>query len=458
MNRVVDANLPAIQSPHPLSVERVLLEWLGRFESHPNYADMLVSLERMSQIVSELRETSLAERTIEPVHTPWSASGERIDAISSTLTWDRAREVAAREGLIALGYDRSLGELARPWQFALVHLFSASCDVFSCPLAMTDGAAQTLLRSENKALIERALPHLLSRDPDEFWLSGQWMTETSGGSDVSRTKTLAVKAGQAHKLYGRKWFTSAISSDMALTLARPEGNPEGSRGLALFYVETRDSEGRLNGLIVNRLKDKLGTRKLPTAELTLDGTHAELVADDHGGVKAIAPMLNITRTWNAVTALSIMNRGLVQAKNYAQARKAFGTALVERPAHQKILADLQARYESCFHLVFEVVSMLNDDPEDLKKAAAMRMLTPIAKLYSARECVDMMSEVIECFGGAGYVHDSGLPALLSDAHVLPIWEGTTNVLSLDVLKCAHSPARAALLAHLEKASQDAANM
>ena len=143
---------------------------------------------------------------------------------------------------------------------------------------MTDGAARTLLDSGNQALIDHALPRLLSRDPATMWTSGQWMTERIGGSDVGQTETIARRDGDRWRLYGTKWFTSATTADMALTLARPEGNPPGGRGLAMFYLELRDENGKLQNLHINRLKDKFGTRKLPTAELTLDGVEAIPVA------------------------------------------------------------------------------------------------------------------------------------------------------------------------------------
>src|SRR5678815_3554496 len=163
-------------------------------------------------------------------------------------------------------------------RFAIVHVLGPSLDVYSCPLAMTDGAARTLLASGDRALIDRYVPRLLSRDPATMWTSGQWMTERTGGSDVSQSETIARRDGDGWRLYGTKWFTSATTSEMALTLARPEGNAEGSRGLALFLVELRDADGRLRGIQVNRLNAKLGTRKVPTAALTLDGAPAVLVA------------------------------------------------------------------------------------------------------------------------------------------------------------------------------------
>src|SRR5205814_3872500 len=143
------------------------------------------------------------------------------------------------------------GEYSRVHQFALAYLFDPSSDVYTCPLAMTDGAAKTLLAHGDRALIERTIPRLTSRDPKAMWTSGQWMTERTGGSDVGLSETMARPDGDHFRLYGTKWFTSAVTSQMALTLARPLGNPAGGRGLALFYVEMRDAAGRLNGIQVN---------------------------------------------------------------------------------------------------------------------------------------------------------------------------------------------------------------
>jgi alkylation response protein AidB-like acyl-CoA dehydrogenase len=306
---------------------------------------------------------------------------------------------------------------------------------------MTDGAARALLESGNQELAARAVPHLTSRDPATFWTSGQWMTETTGGSDVGQSETVARRGHDGQwRLYGRKWFTSAATSQMALTLARPEGNPGGGRGLALFYLETRDELGRMNGIRIDRLKEKLGTKKLPTAELTLDGAVAVPVSGLDSGVRNIAPMLNVTRTWNAVSAAALMRRGVALAAAYARERRAFGAALAELPLHVDTLAGLQAEAEGALHLTFRVVELLGRaEAGELDDAgrALLRILTPLAKLTTARQAVAVTSEAVEAFGGAGYVEDTGLPTLLRDAQVLTIWEGTTNVLSLDLLRALH---------------------
>jgi hypothetical protein len=266
------------------------------------------------------------------------------------------------------------------------------------------------------------------------------MTERTGGSDVGLTETSArpMEDGSGRfKLYGTKWFTSATTSQMALALARPEGNPPGGRGLALFYLELHDAAGESNHILVNRLKDKLGTRKVPTAELTLDGAVAIPVAGTTDGVRRIAPMLNVTRTWNAIGAIAGMRRGLALARDYARRRRQFGSQLSEKPLHLDTLAGLQAEFEGAFHLTFRVVELLGREEEGgltEPEARLLRLLTPIMKLTTAKQAVAVISEILESFGGAGYVEDTGLPRLLRDAQVLPIWEGTTNVLSLDTLR------------------------
>ena len=374
----------------------------------------------------------------EPRLVSFDAWGNRIDRIELSAFWRAAPAIAARHGLVAAGYEPQLGAYARLHQFALVYLFTPSSEFYSCPLAMTDGAARALLDSRNERLIQRAVPHLVSRDPAQFWTSGQWMTETTGGSDVGGTETIARRDENGRwRLHGRKWFTSAVVADMALTLARPEGNGAGADALALFYVEPRRGDGRFRHIEVDRLKDKLGTRKLPTAEIRLDGTPAELVADTRHGVRAIAPMLNVTRVWNAVSAVSLLRRGLALARAYAAGRVVFGAPLIDQPLHLETLADLQAELEAATHLVFFAVELLGrrEHPGgDDATGALLRLVTPIVKLLTGKLVVAGLSEVCEAFGGAGYVEDTGIPSLLRDAQVLPIWEGTTNVLSLDVLR------------------------
>jgi acyl-CoA dehydrogenase len=384
-----------------------------------------------------LLEMQRADRCNEPVLTQWDAWGTRIDHIELTPLWREAEAIAVRFGLTAIPYERNEGPWSRTRQFALVYLFHPVTDVYTCPLAMTDGAARALIEANNARLIERAIPHLTSRDPVRYWTSGQWMTESTGGSDVGLSQTVAHRdAVGVWRLHGKKWFTSAATSQMALTLARPEGNAPGGSGLAMFYLETRNSQGHLNGIRVERLKDKLGTRKVPTAELSLDGSIAELVAGTTHGTRAIEPMLKITRTWNSVCAVAFMHHGLALANDYARRRRAFGTTLAQQPLHADTLAELQAETAAAFLLTFFLIELLGHEEAGLideDQAILLRFLTPIAKLATGKQAVRVVSETLEAFGGAGYVEDTGIPVLLRDTQVLPIWEGTTNVLSLDAL-------------------------
>ena len=422
--------------------DRVLRSYLARVLPRDVLREVEESLREMGRLAgADLYELQLADRLNEPTLTQWDAWGNRIDKIELTPLWRLAERIAAEHGVVATAYEQRHGSLSRVHQCALAYLFTPSTDIYSCPLAMTDGAARTLINSGNQMLIDRAVPHLITRDPKEFWTAGQWMTELTGGSDVGLSETIAKPDADAFRLYGRKWFTSAIASQIALTLARPEGNPPGGRGLALFYLETRDEHGRPRNIQINRLKDKLGTRKVPTAELTLDGTLAQLVKGPTDGVRNISPLLNVTRLWNGISAVSLMRRGLALASDYARKRVAFGAPLSEKPLHRDTLATLQAEAEAAFHLAFYVAELTgqSETSEILENdARLLRILTPVMKLTTGKQSVMVASEVLETFGGAGYVEDTGLPVLLRDSQVLPIWEGTTNVLALDMLRALHS--------------------
>src|SRR5690242_8168875 len=296
--------------------DRVLRSYLVRVCPPEMLTEIAPSLIEMGRLAGgELYQLQLADRLNEPRLTQWDAWGNRVDQIELTPLWRVAERIAVEHGVVATAYERKHGALSRVHQCALAYLFTPSTDIYSCPLAMTDGAARTLLASGNQKLIDRAVPHLITREPSEFWTAGQWMTELTGGSDVGLSETIARPGAGARefRLYGRKWFTSAINSQIALTLARPEGNPPGGRGLALFYLETRDEQGRPRSIEINRLKDKLGTRKVPTAELTLNGTPAQLVLGTTDGVRNIAPLLNITRLWNGISSVALMRRALALA-------------------------------------------------------------------------------------------------------------------------------------------------
>lgn len=373
-----------------------------------------------------------------PRHVPYDAWGRRVDEVRCSPAWSRLHAEAAHWGLTAIPYEGRLGPWARLHQFALLLLYAPSSAIYSCPLAMTDGTVRTLIEHADDRLKERLVPHLTSRDPQQLWTSGQWMTERTGGSDVSESETVAVlQSDGSFELHGCKFFTSAVTSEVALTLARTEEAEGGSRGLSLFLVEVRRPDGTLNGLRVRRLKDKLGTRALPTAELTLEGCLAEPVGALGHGVRKITPLLNLTRLHNSVNACGFMARLLQLLRDWSARRSAFGQRLRDLPLHRETLAELQVEYEAALSLVLDAARLLGRQESGeatRSERLLLRLLTPLSKLMTGKQAVAVASEAIEGFGGAGYMEDTGLPVYLRDAQVLPIWEGTTNVLSLDVLR------------------------
>src|SRR6202158_4689311 len=222
-----------------------------------------------------------------------------------------------------------------------------------------------------------------------------------------------------------------------MTLARIEGAPAGSRGLRAFLINLCDADGHLRNIPIERLRDKLGTRALPTAELTLQGTPAQLVGGTGDGIRKIATLFNITRVYNTVAAVAGMRRAAALASDYARRRHAFGKALIDHPLHVETLAEMQLELRAAFLLAFRVVELLGKDEcgdATESESRLLRFLIPVAKLYTAKQAIAVASEALEAFGGVGYVEDSGIPRLLRDAQVLSIWEGTTNVLSLDALR------------------------
>ncbi|HEX5307315.1 MAG TPA: acyl-CoA dehydrogenase family protein, partial [Dyella sp.] len=279
--------------PHSYRSDRVLRGLLDRIVTAERRAALDADLDALGDYALHAWQRSGESVRRKPVLTTWDAWGQRVDRIELTDAWREGPGITTRHAVLVAGHEAHPD--ARLEAFARVYLYHLASEFYTCPLAMTDGAATALKASGNTALIERAVPHFLSRDPATFWLSGQWMTETAGGSDVGRTETIARRdaAGQ-WRLHGRKWFSSAVVGEAALALARPEGAGTGTGALALFYVETMDRGRRRPELVIDRLKDKLGTHELPTAEIHLDGLPAWPVGELTNGVRQVAPMLNVT--------------------------------------------------------------------------------------------------------------------------------------------------------------------
>ncbi|KAG0210825.1 hypothetical protein BGX28_008961 [Mortierella sp. GBA30] len=377
----------------------------------------------------------------------------RVDELLVTEAWRKQKEIAAREGVVAIAYERKYGQYSRIYQMATLMLWTSGAGLYSCPIAMTDGCARVIELHGTQQMKDQVFTRLTSRDPKQFFTSGQWMTERPGGSDVGRTETQAVwnEKLQAWSISGFKWFSSATDADVTMLLARtidpdPSAAPgsmrEGSKGLSLYLARVRDDQGKLNGVRIHRLKDKVGTKALPTAELELDGMIAQQVGTCYKGVKNISAILNITRVYCGMSCAAAMQRFVLVAKDYARRREVFGALLKDQPLHLATLSNMELQYRATSQFTFYCVAMLgrvesldNNLPEIKDRdVPLLRLLTPILKSWSAKNAFAMSQEAMECLGGQGYMEETGLGRAMRDILVNTIWEGTSNVLSLDVLR------------------------
>ncbi|KAF3934154.1 hypothetical protein ABW20_dc0102615 [Dactylellina cionopaga] len=381
--------------------------------------------------------------------------GKPKGVLHTTAGWKELGKMAAREGIIQTAYEDRYGSYDRIVQFTKYYIYCPSSAIYTCPLAMTDAAARVLalqlgngsLPANKRAVFQDAYSKLTTRDPSTCWTSGQWMTERAGGSDVRNSETTAFQQSDGtYLISGHKWFSSATDSQMTILLARTPT----SAGLSCFFAPLKHPDGSWNGVRIVRLKDKLGTRALPTAELELKDMRGYLVGEEGKGIKYISTMLNVTRVHNAVSAMSFWRRGLAIAKAFAKVRKTQNKELWRNPLHLSGLAKLEILFRANMQLTYFTVALLGFDergmpetraawmPKDGKETTSLlRVLTPLVKMVTAKATVAGLAECMECLGGVGYLENEqelNIARLYRDANVLPIWEGTTNVLSVDVIR------------------------
>ncbi|KAK7202484.1 hypothetical protein BZA70DRAFT_102107 [Myxozyma melibiosi] len=389
-----------------------------------------------------------------PTVETYDAFGNRVNRLRTSYGWKKEKDLAASHGIIAAAYERKYGQDSRVYQFLKYYLYAPSSALFTCPLAMTDGCARVL---EIYGVRRDVFDHLTSRDPSNFWTSGQWMTERSGGSDVSGTETYATKLPGTENKYevsGFKWFSSATDSQVALLLAR-----EHEKGkLSCFLGDIKSG-----GANIVRLKNKLGTKPLPTAELELRNLKAELIGDRERGVAVISAVLNITRIHNSVNAAAFLRRSLEIVKEFSLVRKVFGQPLHTVASHVHTLADLEVRQNALMQITFRCVALLGKS--ECGSASAdelflMRCLPSLVKAYTGKRALAGVSECMEAMGGVGYLENEpalNIARLERDAQVLTIWEGTTNVLCDDFVSVVHAKAQHSVSAFrrfLEKTLQN----
>ncbi|HZQ72611.1 MAG TPA: acyl-CoA dehydrogenase family protein [Burkholderiales bacterium] len=366
-------------------------------------------------------------------------AGEDRQWIEKHPTYRRLEEVAFGEfGLAAmshragvLGWPKPLPPAAK---YALSYLYVQAEFGVCCPLSMTDSLARTLSRFGDPALVARYLPGLTSQDLDTLTQGAMFMTEQGAGSDVGATATRAVREGDCWRLYGDKWFCSNADADLALVLARPDAGAPGTKGLSLFLLP-KTVDGKPNAYRILRLKEKLGTRDLPSGEIRLEGALAYLVGDPGRGFVQMADMINMSRLSNGMRAAGMMRRALTEALFVARNRIAFGKRLIDMPLMQRQLLKLMLPAEAARSVLFFAAGQLQEaDRGDEQARRRVRLLTPLLKFRACRDARRATGDAMEVRGGCGYVEEWSDARLVRDAHLGSIWEGTSNIVALDALR------------------------
>ncbi|WP_165677409.1 acyl-CoA dehydrogenase family protein [Metapseudomonas otitidis] len=320
-------------------------------------------------------------------------------------------------------------------KYALTYLFVQAEFGLCCPVSMTDSLTRTLRKYGAPELVERYLPSLTSRDFDSLYQGAMFMTEQAAGSDVARTRTVARKQDGAWTLHGDKWFCSNPDADLAMVLARPEDAPEGMAGVSLFLLPRHRPDGSRNAYRIVRLKDKLGTRSMASGEITLEGATAYLIGEVGRGFQQMADMVNMSRLSNGVRAAGLMRRGLNEALFVARQRQAFGKRLVDMPLMQRQLLKLMLPAEQARSLFMQIATLLpRADGGDEAVQKCVRILTPLIKFRACRDARRATGDAMEVRGGVGYIEEWSDARLVRDAHLGSIWEGTSNIVALDIAR------------------------
>ncbi len=437
---------------------RVLQRQLG-----PAYEKAKPRLHRMGEVAANEGAVWAAEADRNgPKLVTHDRAGERIDAIDYHHSYRRLQELGYGGGIVAGTFDPALaperGDAPRALTFGLGYLFSQAEGGLYCPICMTDGAATLLHKFATQELQERFIPRLGTTDMAKLYTGAMFLTEKQGGSDVGQVSTVAKGGvgtpGEAVQLFGDKWFCSNVDADVIMILARPEGAGAGTRGLGLYVLPRTLENGQRNAYRVNRIKEKLGERSFPSGEVTLDGATAYLLGGPGQGFTQMAEMLNLSRLYNAVASIGLMRRSVIEALAWSEERVAFGKQVIHHPLMTEVLMDLVSEQRLALNWGFrgvELMDRLEGGRATEQERRALRLLTPLLKYVLGKLAVQLASEGVEALGGNGYIEDWPMARVLRDAQVLPIWEGTTNILVLDTFRAIKKGAgHEALFVELER--------
>ncbi len=344
-----------------------------------------------------------------------------------------------RRALIAACFDRQNPE-SHLLPFTAAYLIGQTDISTGCPFAMTHPVAFVLDRLAPADIKKRFLPEVLRTD-GKTAVCGTWATERHSGSDVGGSVTRAVKEGDesgVFRLFGHNWFTSAFGfrKFIGIKTARPDGAPEGSKGIGLYLVPgCIDGNWETpNNYTITHLKRKLGTRALPTVEVNLEGALAYEIAPPGKGLKTMMSALGCSRVHNAVIAAGFMRRAYVEALCWASSRETFGKKLIERPMVQKRILEIGVEWLAGTALSFEAARSFDEAARDPAKESWMRLMTALAKFKTADRAVWCAQKALELVGGNGYTEDYPVARQFRDAMVLPVWEGPEQIQALELMR------------------------
>ncbi len=339
------------------------------------------------------------------------------------------------------GLDHPLPPVAK---YAFTYLFVQAEFGLMCPISVTDTSTHLIRKFASPELKAFLLPRMLSDDMASLWKGTQFITEKAGGSDVGALETIARNEGGTWRLTGDKWFCSHTDADVALMLARPEGAPAGTRGLALFALPRRLKDGSRNAYRIVRLKDKLGTKSMASGEIRLEGAEAWLVGDVTQGLKQMMEQVNLSRLSHGVRAAAMMRRCVNEALTVARHRYAFDRTIIDYPLLRRQLMKLIVPTEQALSMAFAAADAMGRAQQgsgesgaggsgSVEAEAELRILTPLLKLRACRDNVPVATGSMEVRGGNGYIEDWVNARLIRDAQVGLLWEGTSNINALDVI-------------------------
>jgi hypothetical protein len=377
-----------------------------------------------------------------PVLERYDRWGYEVGEVVHHPNWTANKADLVRTGFVGLAHHagRSVPAVVTA---ARTYLLSQCETAAYCALGMTGGATDIVERYAPAPIRDLFVSRLNSLDPEESWEGGMFLTERQGGSDVGANTTRAIADGGEWLVFGDKHFCSNVDADVFIVLARPDGAPEGTRGLATFIVPSRQPDGSPNGFVIKRLKPKLGTVGVPTGEVRLEGARAWLAggnaeapeagaARDGRGINRTMEMVNASRFGVALMGLGIHRRSSLEAAIYAASRTQWGQRIDRYPLVRETLVDLLVDLEAGMAITFECAGALRGAPDQDEARLVRRILIPLAKMRSTRVALGAASSALEVFGGNGYMHDWPIARQLRDAQCHTIWEGTENILAIDV--------------------------